>query len=208
MTIDTPCPQCGTVFTVRRELVGKRTKCIRCGAAFTIAEMPTAAAPPRPNVASAADAPAQPAVNYFPEIEPPPEIAPAPRVTAEPTRRTAPQPASTREFFGFEPDASQPRFPALKMVARAYEILAIVVLAFAAVMMVIFLVAVIGNPAAILAAIFGSGLVFFWSLVVAISLLATAQVIRLALQIEKNTREAQLACRQLADHLTAIETEP
>jgi hypothetical protein len=195
MTIDAPCPQCGTIFTVRRELLGKRTKCIRCGAAFTIAERATAPTPPPP--------PSPPAVHDFPEMPPPPEITPLPTVTPEPMSR----PTKPSELFGFEADASQPRFPALRIVARAYEVLAVVVLAFGAVALMMFVNAVVVNRSAILAALLGSGLTFFWCTVVAMSLLAGAQIIRLALQVEQNTRQTHQACRQLADHLCAIETE-
>jgi hypothetical protein len=111
------------------------------------------------------------------------------------------------ESLGFEGESPQPRFPALRIVARAYEILAIVVLAFAAFALVLFVVAVIRQPSAILGAILGSGLTFFWAALTALTLLFLAQSIRLGLAIELNTRETHRACRQLADHLCAVERE-
>jgi Na+/proline symporter len=93
-------------------------------------------------------------------------------------------------------------------MARGYEILAILVLAIAVVAMIFFAIAVIRNPNNVLANLLNLGLIFFSSTLGALSLLAFAQTIRLALQIEQNTRQTQEACRQLADHLGAIETEP
>jgi len=48
---------------------------------------------------------------------------------------------------------------------------------------------------------------FGWAFITALMFLFVSQAIRLGLQIEQNTRETQQACRQLADHLTAIQTE-
>jgi hypothetical protein len=202
MNADVRCPQCGALFTVRREVLGKRTKCTRCGAAFTLVE--PAAAPPPPPIAPAAP----PAADYFPDMQPPPEISVAAPVASDPSPRPAGRWASSRELFGFEVDAGPPRFSALRPLARGYEILAVFVLIFAAFLFVMLVVGLIRNPDAWLAVIFGSGLTFFWATLVAMSLLVFAQAIRLALAIEQNTRSTQQACKQLADHLCAIETEP
>jgi hypothetical protein len=94
------------------------------------------------------------------------------------------------------------------MVAKGYEVLAIIVLIFAAVMLVVGIVRVIINPNAILAVLISSGVMCLWGLVTALMSLFLSQVIRLFLQIEQNTRETSEACRQLANHLTAIQTEP
>ena len=114
----------------------------------------------------------------------------------------------TGESFGFERDQSRPRFPALRIVARAYEVMAVIVIVIAVCALVLFLVAVIRQPSSFFAALVSSGFAFFWMLAMSLMFLLISQAIRLGLQIEQNTRETGEACRQLADHLTAIQTEP
>src|SRR5438552_1590050 len=124
MTIDAPCPNCGTIYTVRRDLLGKRTKCTRCGTPFVIAEMaPAQAAPasppptpspsPTPDQGLFADIPIH--QSYTPHAIPP---------AAE---QAAPRHSAAREFIGLEQDKSRTSYPAIRMVARGYEILAIIV---------------------------------------------------------------------------------
>jgi hypothetical protein len=196
MTIDASCPNCGTLYTVRRELIGKRTKCTRCGAHFVIAEAPASAPPPGRESAPSP----QEAFTGIPTHLPPPAHAATP--TAPP-----PRPERTGELFGFESNPPQPRFPAMRMVARAYEIMAVVVLAIAAMLLLVFFVAVIRDPSAWLAAMLSSGLMFATAFVTALMSLFAAQAIRLGLQIEQNTRESAQACRQLAEHLGGIQLD-
>jgi predicted Zn finger-like uncharacterized protein len=204
MTIDAPCPNCGTIYTVRRDLIGKRTKCTRCGTPFVIAEMapaqaasagPPPSAPPSlaPDEGLFADIPMH--QSYTPHAIPP---------AAE---QSPPRHSAAREFIGLEQDKLRPRYPAVRMVARGYEILAIVVLFFSAVMLIIGIVKIIINPSAILAVIVSSGLMCVWGLATALMCLFVSQVTRLFLQIEQNTRETGEACRQLADHLCAIQID-
>ena len=201
MTIDASCPNCGTVFTLRRELIGKRTKCTRCGTPFVISETParsisSAGPPPSPD-------------QGIPDIPLHQLHAPHPTYSAEAFE--TPHPSRPRsfahEFFPFEQDKSRPRFPAMRIVARAYEIMAVIILAIAACLLIVFFIAVIREPRSILAALFSYGFAFFWATGIALSLLFISQAIRLGLQIEQNTRETQQACRQLADHLCAIQVE-
>ena len=198
MTIDAPCPNCSTVYTVRRELIGKRTKCTRCGTPFTIAESPTSytlppATPPPPEQGLFADIPIHP--SYASHTAPP---------TAE---QGPPRRSSAQDFVGFEDKKPGPRYSALKMVARGYEVLAVIVLIIAVVALIIGIVRVILDPHTIIAVLVSSGMMFVWGLVTALMCLFFSQVTRLALQIEQNTRETAEACRQLADHLTAIQIE-
>jgi predicted Zn finger-like uncharacterized protein len=204
MTIDAPCPNCGTIYTVRRDLIGKRTKCTRCGTPFVIAEMepaqaalasPQPSAPPSPRLDQGlfADIPIHP--SYAPHAMPPG------------AGQSAPPHSAHRGFISLEKDKSRPRYPALRMVARGYEILAIVIVVFTAVMLVIGVVRIIINPTAILAVLVSSGLMCVWGLASAMMCLFFAQVTRLFLQIEQNTRETGEACRQLADHLCAIQVD-
>jgi predicted Zn finger-like uncharacterized protein len=203
MTIDATCPNCGTLYTLRSELLGKRTKCTRCGTHFTITETPHVPTPP-PAAPTAPPAPPQPVYTDIPTH--------LPHITRT-TPTASPEPAATThrgagEFFGFEQDKSQPHFPALRIIARAYEIMAVIVLIIAAVMLVIFFVQVIAAPKAILVAIMSTGFAAFWLVATSLMFLFVAQAIRLGLQIEQNTRETQHACRQLAEHFSAIQHEP
>jgi predicted Zn finger-like uncharacterized protein len=202
MTIDAPCPNCGTIYTVRRELIGKRTKCTRCGTPFTIAESTTSYTPPP----STPPPPQQP---VFPDIPihqtyPP---HPAPQIEPSAAARSSGAHKHAADFFGFEQDTSRPRYPAMKMVARGYEFFAILILLFAVVTLIIGIVKVIRVPQAFLEILVSSGLMFAWALATALMCLFVAQATRLILQIEQNTRETGDACRRLADHLTAIQTE-
>jgi predicted Zn finger-like uncharacterized protein len=198
MTIDAPCPNCGTIYTVRRELIGKRTKCTRCGTPFVITEVTPAQAQP-------ATPPPSPEQGLFSDI--PIHQSYAPHAAPPTSKQSSPGRNRTGEFFGFERDQSRPRFPALRIVARAYEVMAVIVLVFAAGALVLFLVSVIREPSSFLAALVSSGFAFFWLLAMSLMFLFISQAIRLGLQIEQNTRETGDACRQLTDHLTAIQVD-
>jgi predicted Zn finger-like uncharacterized protein len=199
MNIDIECPGCGARFAVQRELIGKRARCTRCGAPFLIPELP--------------QSPPQPAPTDTPSWSEQP-ITPEPLPQSQPARGAA---GRAKRFvgriFGFESNQSQPRFPALRMVARSYEILAVLILAIAAVLLLLLvihcikLIADTHDLLEIIPYLLGSGMGVVWAFATALMLLFISQVIRLGLQIEQNTRETQAACRQLADHLCAIEVE-
>jgi hypothetical protein len=95
----------------------------------------------------------------------------------------------------------------LRLVARIYEVLAVLTLVFAGIVLVASLVLAVSAPSNLLATLAGAAGSLFGSLIAAVTMLFVAQFIRLALQIEQNTRETQVACRQLADHLCAVESE-
>jgi predicted Zn finger-like uncharacterized protein len=196
MTIGITCPNCGALFSVQRELVGKKARCTRCGTQFVISEPP-----PHPSPGATTSWSEQP-------------FAPAPPPQTEPAHGSARR--ATRfigRIFGFESNQSQPRFPAMRMVARSYEILAVVILVVAAVLLLLLvihcikLIAETGDLLEVIPYLLGSGMGFVWAFAAALMLLFISQAIRLGLQIEQNTRETQAACRQLADHLSAIEVE-
>jgi len=203
MNVDVPCPSCGTQFTVRRELLGKRTKCPKCGHAFVIAE----AAAAKPAVSAEPSATVPPAI--FPEIKtaPPAEALTAAQVAIQPaaTRRVPNRVGEDALSVASRP--ATPRFHALRMVARAYEIMAVLTFAIGVILVVVLFVMIIQRPGEILAVLFTIGLPIFWTLASALMFLFFAQSIRLGLQVEENTREAHRACRELADHLCGIESE-
>src|SRR5690349_897903 len=204
MTIDAPCPNCGTLYTVRRDLIGKRTKCTRCGMPFVIAEMAPTQAPPAgpPPSAEAAPTP-QEAFTGIPTHLPPIMHAPQP---GTPTSVVTSAPA--REVLGFESNRSNPRFPAMRIVARSCEITAAIVLLLAVVLLLDFFYRLLSPSADLLGPSPATiGIAFFGALSMALMLLFAAQSIRLGLQIEQHTRESSEACRQLAEHLCAIQID-
>jgi hypothetical protein len=137
--------------------------------------------------------------------EPEPVRQPVSDVRAVPPLSPSRFPA--KEVFGFEPDVSRPRFRALRIVARLYEVLAIIFLVVAAIALLLLIVAIAQDPEAIRFLLFSYGVVSFWATAGATTLLFFAQTVRIVLQVEQNTRETQIACRQLADHLCAVESE-
>jgi predicted Zn finger-like uncharacterized protein len=208
MNVDVTCPNCGTLYTVRRELLGKRTKCTKCGNAFVIAEGPTAKS------AGSAEAPPPSAPNLFPEIKTVTgEPAAAPQLTAAPVVRASPvpQPAAVSSVHGAA--VATPRFPALQIVARICEVLAAIMAGLAVLYPLFRLTGMsfarrVGEPtSAFIRLIVEYGVPIFFLLTYALMFLYFAQLIRLGLQIEKNTRETHRACRELADHLGGIERE-
>lgn len=204
MTVDTTCPNCGTLYTLRRELIGKRTKCTRCDTHFTITETAHVPTPPATAPVAPPTPPPQPVYTDIPTHLP--HVARSiPAASTEPAPTTIHR---TGELLGFEQDKSQPRFPALRIIARAYEIMAIIVLVIAAIMLVVFLVQVISAPSTILVAIVSTGFAVLGMVATSLMFLFVAQAIRLGLQIEQNTRETQQSCRQLAEHFSAIQHEP
>ena len=98
------------------------------------------------------------------------------------------------ENFGFERDKSQPRFPALRVLARTYEFLAIAIFVMAIVFIAMSVISAgyFGFQGLLSALIFAI-LVLLLTAAVTVTLLCGAQFIRLALQIEENTRKAALA---------------
>ena len=206
MTIDAPCPNCGTIYTVRRDLIGKRTKCTRCGTPFVIVEgaplQPPPTNPPQPPPAQPQPVPDQLLYGDIP-IHQSYAAQPIPPAAQQPARHYA----ATSASVGAQPDKPNSRYPVIRMVAKGYEVLAVLVLIFAAIMLVVGIVQVILNPESILRVLVSSGMMCVWGLATALMCLFFSQVIRLFLQIEQNTRETSEACRQLADDLTAIQTE-
>src|SRR2546430_2234054 len=121
MTIDAPCPNCGTVYTIRRELIGKRTKCTRCGTPFVISEVPPTQAPPT-------SPPPPPEQGLFTDIPIHPSYAPH----ATPPEMREPQSGRyVGDFFGFEQHKTVSRFPVMKIIAQVYAIMGIFALAVA-----------------------------------------------------------------------------
>lgn len=234
MNVDILCPQCGTLFTVRRDLLGKRTKCTRCGTGFVIAEAAATGAAP-------AVGPAPPASGFSPVIGPTPtagvgqvgstapvpplafpEFVPPqaqdtflPPIGGHPIGVPPVQPAAgggAPSFPASPPHAGdrgalRPRFQFVRLMARMYEVLAILALCMAAAQFIMMIVNAMRTPERALATIFASGFLIFWTAAAVVTFLFVAQMIRLILQVEQNTRTTSEACQRLADHLCSIEHE-
>ena len=204
MDVNVPCPNCGTVFTIKSELLGKRTKCTNCGNAFVLTA-PVAPPPPKP----AAPEPFELPTSLFPDrhAAPPPPLVSAPPFRPEPQLGTEPPRAMAPAYTPQSP-AGQQRFPALRIVARLYEVLAVIALASAALLLLLLLINSVSSERPAAPQIFWSAVEIGSMLGAALTCLFIAQAIRLGLQIEENTRATQTACRELADHLCAVEREP
>jgi hypothetical protein len=205
MTVDTTCPNCGTLYTLRSELIGKRTKCTRCGAHFTITESPHVPTPPPVAPIASPAPPPQPVYTDIPTHLP--HVAHTRPRYEEPSAAHSTH-GRAANFLGFEKNDSSPAYPAVKMVARAYEILAIVVLVCAAGWLIVEIIRAIQMPQQALLHLLNGIIAILWGLATALMCLFVSQMTRLALQIEHNTRETSTACRQLAEHFSAIEHEP
>jgi DNA-directed RNA polymerase subunit RPC12/RpoP len=125
----------------------------------------------------------------FPKPDPPVTTAVVTDSTPNSRRPIAREPeVSGREILGFERDKSRPRFPALRVIARSYELLAVLFVC-------LMLLGVVLNL------IFGGEESFgrfslveilamiLFTAIVSVSLLSIAQTIRLGLQMEQNTRD-------------------
>jgi predicted Zn finger-like uncharacterized protein len=189
MNVEIACPQCGTSYAVRRELLGKRSKCVKCGTAFVIAET---TGNPMPSVPLA-----MPEV-ALPEFTPVPQIAVRPRTTTD----DRPQ-----ESFKAEGKPAAPSYWALRLIARSYEVFAIISAVSCLVPLVLLIHAAVQWPNLIVITLVRYGLPIIILLLSAVMYLFLAQVIRLMLQLEQNTRESADACRRLAEHLCAVEGE-
>jgi predicted Zn finger-like uncharacterized protein len=200
MNVQVPCPNCGTVFTVRNELIGKRSKCPKCATVFTLTA-------PAGNV-SASNAPPEPLASIIPHAHSTSgSSAAAPAINFAPASSPSRADPPIGEISSIERQPSRPRFSALRAVAKAYEIMAIIVLVVAAVLLVMLVVAVATKPSAFVAALLTSGVTIFWAAVAAVTLLFAAQMIRLWLQVEQNTYDTRVACRRLANHLCSVESD-
>ena len=105
-------------------------------------------------------------------------------------------------------ETDAPRFAILQIVARFYEVLAVLALVGAVVSLLLLFAAVLMNPAGeILRTVMAIGLSIVWAVMAAMMFLFMAQTIRLGLQVERNTRETRRACERLAEHLGGIEHE-
>jgi len=208
MTVDTTCPNCGTLYTLRSDLIGKRTKCTRCGTHFVITEtahVPTSAAAVPPASPIQPTPPPPPIYGDIPTHLP--HVARTEQRYEEPGIQR-PQRTRTADFLGFERDKEAPRYPAIKLVARGYEILAIIALVCTVGWIIFEIALTIRAPKDALLHLFNSIIAILWGLATALMCLFVSQMTRLVLQIEYNTRETSSACRQLAEHFSAIEHEP
>jgi hypothetical protein len=196
MNVTVSCSQCGTQYSIQRELLGRRSKCAKCGVAFTLVETsPTAAPVVAPSVAPAvAVEPQLPDFGSLPQFELEPPVTPA--GSPRPTPRPAARPT----------EGIAPSFWALRFMARSYEVFAVISLVAIMIPIVLMVQTLIQFPTLATLVVVRYSVAIASLLASAVVLFLIAQLIRLILQVEQNTRETSEACRQLVEHLGAIES--
>lgn len=199
MNVDVRCPACSAYFSVPTTVLGKRTKCTKCGERFEL----TAAPPSESDLTGFDDIVIEEAATADVKTDsvPPPPISPPqfdsgirPAHDVEGDALVAP--ASTR--------TGTRTFMALRIVARFYEILAIIVAAVGILVLVLAFVAIVTDDSPISRTtsvwqwFVTTGMTAFWTAMTVTGLLFVAQIIRLALQVEENTYESRKAFQRIA----------
>jgi predicted Zn finger-like uncharacterized protein len=198
MNTTVSCPGCGAQYSVQRELLGRRSKCSKCGSAFTLSESPPTAVPENampPSVAPAA------------AVEAPPDFAGLSQIeVAPPATRTRPARPSPPPAAVASPTTTVSSFRVLRLMAKSYEVFAVISLIAIMIPIVLLVQAVVQYPtlASLYVIPYCSAIVSL--LAAAVVFFFLAQLIRLVLQVEQNTRETSAACRQLVEHLCGIES--
>jgi predicted Zn finger-like uncharacterized protein len=187
MNVTVLCPQCGTQYSIQRDLLGRRSKCAKCGSAFVLSESIPAVAPARA---------IEPAAEEIAII---PEVAVAPRARRAKTPKSIPNPVATPAA------TAAPSFWALRLLARSYEVFAVISLVAVMVPVVLMVQTVVQFPSLATLLVLRYAIAIVSLLASALILFLIAQLVRLILQVEQNTRETSIACRQLAEHLCGIE---
>jgi predicted Zn finger-like uncharacterized protein len=191
MGVIVSCPQCGTQYSVERERLGRRSKCAKCGAAFVL----SAPVEPAPSVVS--EQVAEPNIEDFAAIPQFEIVPPAKRVRTP----APPQPAAVATA-----GAAGPSFWALRLLARSYEVFAVISLVAIMIPLVLMVQALVQFPTLASLVVLRYCLAIVSLLASALIMFLIAQLVRLILQVEQNTRETSIACQRLAEHLCAIES--
>jgi hypothetical protein len=202
MNVDVRCPACSAYFSVPTTVLGKRTKCTKCGERFELT-----AAPPSESDHSGFDdivIEEEAIASSKTDSVPPPPISP-------PQFDSRIQPTHDVEADALLARASSRTgtrtFMALRFVARFYEIMAIVVAQIGIIVLVLSLVGFISRSDVIIESgllwdlMVATALTAFWMAMTVTGLLFVAQINRLALQVEENTYESRKAFQRIASSL-------
>jgi len=199
MQTTTSCPHCSAKFQVSTAVLGKRTRCTKCGQGFVLAECPEAErlgtksnAESKAKEQSEQDRPSpEDTTNQsdWSQMLETPAIPPDITIDTEtPVQRTA---------NDIQSSTSTPRkFIALKVIASFYEIIATLM---GVAILIVFLFLAIDEGLNLASLIW-----LFSSMVSAAFIMGIANVIRLFLHIENNTFEASQSLSKLKEDIEPL----
>jgi hypothetical protein len=155
----------------------------------------TAPAGPPPSIVD--ERVTEPSIEEFSAIPQFDIVPPAKRARATPPS----QPAVVMPAAG-----AGPSFWALRLLARSYEVFAVISLVAIMIPLVLMVQALVQFPTLASLVLLRYGLAIVSLLASALIMFLIAQLVRLILQVEQNTRETSVACQRLAEHLCAVES--
>jgi|SRR6516162_3869201 hypothetical protein len=178
MSISATCPTCGQKGEVPESVQGLRVKCPTCGQPFKV--------PPAASTGQAADVTPPSA-----SAEAPP---PRPASSGEQLRSEEPAPATS-----IIPPRPPLKYPALRAIAAVNEALG--------------LFALVAGLAGMLLLFFGSTelnknlfiSLFGWTVLAPLGFFASAQILRVFLDIEENTRYQNMLLAALLNHVARVQ---
>jgi hypothetical protein len=181
MTISAVCPTCGQKGEVPDSLQGLRVKCPTCGQPFKVPLSPAAMPSPEPGSSS--------------------------KLGLDQRKEPKTEPAQVEQAKGPDPDEPSsivpPRpplkYPALRAIAAVNEALGLfaLVLGLAAMCIILF------GTTTPSTGLFASA--FCWTVLVPIGFFASAQMLRVFLDIEENTRYQNLLLSSLLNHVSRVQ---
>ena len=199
MNVDVRCPACRSCFTVPTTVLGKRTKCTKCGERFELTAVTTS----EDDLAGLDEI-----GNDFwnssvgESAVPPPPIA----QSSFDAGHESVSKSDVDSSVAASARSGKRQFSALRFVASFYELMSFIIAIVGVLAVVASVVLYASESTSIFQPSFSEWLIgtliaiFCMSMIVT-GLLFIAQLIRLALQVEENTFEAREACRRIAKSL-------
>ncbi len=202
MQVPTACPHCSARFQVSQAVIGKRTRCTKCGERFVLAETAAAPAPvrkepekPKPSGIDSLEAELDEALKTRSDSAHTPPIPPSPPPFIADEDKQATIFTSDEHRTQSAPAVVSRSYLALRIIARALELLAIIL----AILFVIFIAVRLNEYSEIatrtsqdtnrlLYDLFEAGVAIG---LVILFLCFVANIIRLGIQIERNTFASQ-----------------
>ncbi|QEG35137.1 MJ0042-type zinc finger domain-containing protein [Bythopirellula goksoeyrii] len=209
MQVTTACPHCSARFQVAQAVIGKRTRCTKCGERFVLAEVPaTPVVIEKPPVKSAAVNPDSFDIDFDGPTQSRNDVANVPPVPPSPpefkhedSSTTAIAPDTENRWLRNTATPSRDYW-ALRIIARTLEFLAIIFVVLAAIAIAILCYEYSENRVSSGQNL--SGFLFYiFRLCVGVGLvnlvlLFISNIIRLGIQIERNTFASQELLEQMA----------
>lgn len=199
MQVTTSCPHCDTRFQVASTVIGKRTRCTKCGQPFVLAEAEpvTTAIPPAQQLQIGGEV--EPADNQVlsPRLPPPPPLA-SPNINfAESSYYEAAKRGD--ESANRSPARTRNRFVALRILAGIFDVMAVLTLLAVIVSITIDCIQYAATTDSLQRAQLIRDIVqvAIGSTLTILFLCVISNTIRLALQVERNTFHSQELLRRL-----------